>query len=183
MENYELLQLLKAYNPICDLEKGYKKQIIEFIEANPIIFGKKNPNGHITGSAWVVNRQKNKVLLAHHKKLDKWLQVGGHSEENEDILDTALREAYEESGLTSLRTLSKCIFDIDIHLIPQYGADKPHYHYDIRFLLEADDNEKIDISNESKDVKWVPIDRVDNFNNSDSIKRMVDKTKELVKRY
>ena len=67
-------------------------------------------------------------------------------------------------------------FDLDIHKIPQYDNIPPHFHYDIRFLLEAKRNaNQIKVSRESHDVAWVHRDKVLNKNNEHSIKRMLNK--------
>jgi 8-oxo-dGTP pyrophosphatase MutT (NUDIX family) len=172
-----LIELLEVYHPDDSLEKKYKNQILEFITNNQVIFGKENKTGHITGSSWVTNNSKNKALLCYHRKLNKWLQLGGHSDEDENIFDTAIREAREESGLLSLKVLSEKIFDIDIHFIPGFGEENGHLHYDIRFIFEADEKEDIIISNESKDIAWVDLDNIKELNSSESLIRMAEKTK------
>ena len=136
--------------------------------------------GHFTGSAWVLNPLKDHVLMTHHRKLDMWLQLGGHSNGENDLFKVALREAKEESGIQEIRGLSNNIFDLDIHTIPQQIDQPSHKHYDIRFLFEADPKETdIIISEESHDVDWIPLDKVLTFNSENSIKRMVRKTKLL----
>ncbi|MEY4926265.1 MAG: hypothetical protein RI894_701, partial [Bacteroidota bacterium] len=118
---------------------------------------KENPTGHITASAWIVNQAKNKALLTHHLKLDKWFQLGGHIESGDiDIFDACLREATEESGLKSLYLPQKTLFDVDVHLIPVSKTGfSAHFHYDIRVLLVADEEECINFDEkESKSVKW-----------------------------
>lgn len=175
MENEVLLQLLKKYVPFYDEEALYKEQMINFISSNTLIQGKENEDGHITGSAWIINLQENKVLLTHHGKLDIWVQLGGHSHVGETPLDTALREAKEESGLTSIHPVTSQIFDLDIHLIPERKNEKFHHHYDIRFLMKADDQEKLMITKESKDLKWVDLSHINDFTRERSILRMVEK--------
>jgi 8-oxo-dGTP pyrophosphatase MutT (NUDIX family) len=137
-------------------------------------------NGHFTGSAWVLNPFKDRVLMTHHKKLGMWLQLGGHSNGETDLYKVALREAKEESGIQKIIGLSNNIFDLDIHIIPEQIDQPSHKHYDIRFLFEANPKETdIIISEESHDVDWIPLDKVLTFNSEYSIKRMVQKTKLL----
>lgn len=176
MNKENLLELLYDYNSDYVEEVEYKKRTIDFINSNENIFGKLNEDGHITGSSWIISKDKKKVLLTHHNKLDKWLQLGGHTELNETVLETALREAREESGLSDIKILCERIFDIDVHLIPANNKDKEHYHYDIRFILEGNLEEEIKISNESKDVLWIDINDVNLYSQSNSILRMVEKT-------
>ncbi|QUH26538.1 NUDIX hydrolase [Serpentinicella alkaliphila] len=181
MNKMDLIKLINQYYPDSEDEIKDKNSIIEFLSNNDIFLGKGNTSGHITGSTWIVDKHKNKVLLTHHRKLGKWLQLGGHTEENENILDSALREAIEESGLTNLKVLSRDIFDVDVHLIPRRKNELEHYHYDIRFLIEADDTETIVISKESINLKWLPLSEIDLYSNEQSIKRMVKKTTGLIK--
>ena len=91
-----------------------------FIDSHPDCFERSCPVGHITGSAWIVNRMGGRVLLTHHAKLGRWLQLGGHSDGDPDTLEVALREAREESGL-EVRAVDENIFDLDVHLIPACG--------------------------------------------------------------
>lgn len=132
--------------------------------------------GHLTGSAWIVSPARDRVLLTHHRKLDKWLQLGGHADGDPDLAAVALREAREESGLTGLRLVSPLIFDLDVHVIPARRADPAHRHYDLRFLIEADPAEPLAISEESKDLAWVALDRVTALNPEESMARMVRRT-------
>ena len=155
-------------------------KMLSFIINESNVFSKKNLSAHFTGSAWVVSPDKCKTLLTHHKKLNKWLQLGGHADGNKNLLKVAVQEAKEESGLKNFKILSEKIFDVDIHKIPQFGSEPSHLHYDVRFLLQANpEKESIIISHESHSLAWVPIDEIFNLNPDISIKRMVIKTKSL----
>src|SRR5690606_30691327 len=92
--------------------------------------------GHFTGSAWLVDRSGMRVLLTHHRKLDRWLQLGGHADGEEDLARVALREAAEESGLRDL-AVDADIFDIDRHRIPARGDEPGHWHYDVRHVVRC----------------------------------------------
>ncbi|NBP70109.1 MAG: NUDIX domain-containing protein [Cytophagia bacterium] len=133
--------------------------------------------GHITGSAWIVDRQREFVLLTHHAKLNKWLQPGGHADGDEHVLNVALREAEEETGVKHFKILHRNIFDLDIHPIPARKDFGAHDHYDIRFLLEADMNEPLVITEESHDLAWVPLKKLSDYNDSPSLLRMAEKIK------
>ena len=133
-------------------------------------------DGHITGSAWVLSADRQRVLLNHHAKLDKWLQFGGHSDGDPDTLQVALREAREESGL-QLQVLSEEVFDIDIHCIPARGDSPSHRHYDVRFVCEVVGSEAFKRSEESLELRWVPLNEVKNFTTEQSMLRLVEKTK------
>lgn len=132
--------------------------------------------GHLTGSAWIVSPDRRQVLLTHHHKLEKWLQLGGHADGDGNLLEVAWREAREESGLTGVRVVTSGIFDLDRHEIPARQTDPAHYHYDLRFLFEADPGEPLAISAESKDLAWVDLAEVPHLNSEESMARMVRKT-------
>ena len=150
---------------------------IEFVQAYPDCLARSCVPGHLTGSAWVVTPDRARTLLTHHLKLDKWLQLGGHADGDGDLLAVALREAREESGLTRIRALSADVFDLDRHWIPPRKTEPGHFHFDLRFLVEADADESILISHESKALAWVPIDDVAALNPEESMARMVRKTR------
>jgi|GEM_PF-1190354 len=109
--------------------------------------------GHFTASAFLLSTDKTKFLLTHHKKLNKWLQLGGHCESN-NILEEAIREVKEESGFHKIEVISDKIFDIDVHYIPHTVKESAHYHYDIRFLLKTTDSDNFIKNNESHELKW-----------------------------
>lgn len=157
-------------------EAAMTADTIRFVEEHADCLMRSCVPGHLTGSAWIVSPDRTRTLLTHHHKLDKWLQLGGHAAGDPDLLAVALREATEESGLTRLRTVSPAPFDVDRHLIPARKAEPEHYHYDLRFMIEADPREPLVISNESKDLAWIDLMRVTSLNPEESMARMVRKT-------
>lgn len=175
MHMVSLKKLLEDYK-VRYPDDGTINRVLSFLEYSGSI-DENDTNGHFTGSAWIVNSQMNHVLMTHHKKLNMWLQLGGHSNGEIDLLKVAIREAKEESGLQNFTTISHEIFDIDIHIIPSQIDLESHTHYDIRFLLITSMNKsEIKISDESHKVEWIPLDRVLDYNSEESIKRMVEKT-------
>lgn len=177
MKRNTLLTLLKSYEPLANEEHKMWLDTLHFVEQNPDCFERWLPEGHITGSAWVIDGEKQQVLLMHHRKLDRWFQPGGHADGESDILQVAFKEAQEETGLDNIQILSPQIFDIDVHLIPANSKDPAHFHYDIRFLMQADLNKPLIINSESKNLAWVSLDIIHLYNASNSIMRMVQKTK------
>ena len=174
-----LKQLLKIYIQKNPYEVNAIK-MLNFFDNHDGCFEKDNLPGHFTGSAWVISPDKNKILMTHHKKLNMWLQLGGHADGETDLKSVALKEAKEESGLIDFSILSEEIFDLDIHQIESMNEEPKHLHYDVRFLLEADPNEQnLIISEESHDVRWIHLDDVLKYNSEESISRMVEKTKKL----
>tara|TARA_Y100001968_G_C19091618_1_gene588002 strand:- start:15 stop:551 length:537 start_codon:yes stop_codon:yes gene_type:complete len=151
--------------------------VLQFLKKGGDLFSNTNKEGHFTGSAWIINPQKNKVLLTHHKKLNKWIQLGGHADGEKNLLSVALREAREESGIKHFTVVNNQIFDVDIHPVLNAKRQKSHLHYDIRFLFKANPkNEKIITSKESFDVAWVPIEKISELNPEKSLTRMIKKT-------
>lgn len=175
MQRNALLQLLENYQPYTQEETLFKEQMIDFVQENPTCFERSLLIGHITGSAWIVDKSRKFTLLTHHRKLDKWFQTGGHCDGDSDVLNVAMKEALEETGLSDIQMISFNIFDIDIHEIPERKGVPTHLHYDVRFLLEADMNEPLIISSESSDLAWLELTKVAELNDSQSIMRMVSK--------
>ena len=126
--------------------------------------------GHITGSAWLLDPSQSKLLLTHHRKLNMWLQLGGHSDGDPDTAAVAKREAEEESGLP-VTLVSAEIFDIDVHTIPARKEDPQHEHFDVRFQLVAQ-REDFVVSADSIDLAWVPLVELQQYTDEESILRM-----------
>jgi 8-oxo-dGTP pyrophosphatase MutT (NUDIX family) len=179
MHRTAVLTLLRAHAALAldPHEAAMTADTIRFVEAHTDCLLRSCVPGHLTGSAWIVSPHRTRTLLTHHHKLDKWLQLGGHADGEEDLLGVALREAREESGLAYVRAVSPALFDVDRHWIPARKTDPGHYHYDLRFLLEADPAAPLIISSESKDLAWVDLARVTSLNPEESMARMVRKTK------
>jgi|LGOV01.1.fsa_nt_gb 8-oxo-dGTP pyrophosphatase MutT (NUDIX family) len=167
-----LLYELNNYIAFDDEEKLAKDQILDYLDCNDVILAKENLKGHIVASAWIVNKSRNQVVLTHHKKLNIWAQLGGHKDENENPFDAALREGYEESGLENTIILNSKTFDLDVHIFPPNENSKEHYHYDIRYIFEVEDNSELTISSESKDLRWIDFDNLENVTNEKALIRM-----------
>jgi 8-oxo-dGTP pyrophosphatase MutT (NUDIX family) len=175
MHRQPILELFRRYRARYPDEGETVDQIAAFVEANENCFSRELLIGHITGSAWILNPSMDSALLTHHRKLNIWVQLGGHADGDANLQRVAEREAEEESGITSLKTLSPEIFDIDIHLIPERKGEPEHYHYDCRFLLQAG-NESYTVSEESHDLSWIPLDQMTDYTTERSVLRMVEKS-------
>ncbi|MBN2017843.1 MAG: NUDIX hydrolase [Candidatus Cloacimonetes bacterium] len=179
MYGKSLIEQLTVYTPFDIQERAKHHQMLSFLSRNENGFHNKNLPGHVTGSAWILDSSRKKVLMTHHIKLEKWLQLGGHADGSGDILSVALREAEEESGLHSVKPLSFYIFDVDVHAIPERKNFPNHFHYDVRFLFDADETEPFRVSDESFNLQWINIEDVRRFNDEDSILRLVEKSETM----
>jgi 8-oxo-dGTP pyrophosphatase MutT (NUDIX family) len=142
-------------------------------EADP--FMRERLAGHFTASCWLVDRSGCRVLLTHHRKLDRWLQLGGHADGDRDLARVALREAEEESGLADL-SVESAIFDLDRHWIPERGEVPGHWHYDVRYVVHSNGNGAYVVSEESHALAWREIAAIADEASADaSMQRMAGK--------
>jgi len=151
-----------------------------FESKGPLAFTRENLDAHFTASAWILNVNTRSVLLLHHKKLNKWLQPGGHADGEMDLEKVARKEAKEETNLDNLTLYSHNIFDIDIHLIPERKGIPTHYHYDVRFAYFCPDKERTQINHESNSYKWIKTNDIKTLTNESSIIRMAQKSKSIL---
>lgn len=171
-----LLAALRAHTPWDAREAEMLARIIAFVEAHEDCFERTLLEGHVTGSAWVVNPERTHALLVHHRRLGRWLQPGGHCDGSPDVLATALREVLEETGIAA-EPVSLAIFDVDAHDIPARGSEPAHVHYDIRYLAEAPLAAEPVVSPESREVRWVALEEIPRLNTDESVLRLVRKTR------
>lgn len=121
---------------------------------NPFV--RQRLQGHFTGSAWLVSADGQRALLMHHRKLERWLQPGGHADGEVDLAAVALKEAQEESGLPLLQPedTDGAIFDLDRHWIPERAGVPGHWHYDVRYVIRNTGSETFVINAESLALAW-----------------------------
>ena len=170
------LLLEHAALPLSREEALAVEETIAFAGAHADCLLRSCLTGHLTGSAWIVSPDRSRTLLTEHRKLGKWLQLGGHADGDPDLLAVALREAREESGLSRLTVVEARLFDVDRHWIGSRGAEPGHWHHDLRFMLEADPAEPLTLSGESRALAWVEVALVADLNPEESMTRMVRKT-------
>ena len=180
MHRQPLIHLLDHYETDYPEELNLVAEYRDFVTGTVDCFERSQLSGHVTGSAWLLNVDATRVLLTHHKKLNRWLQPGGHADGVTDVARVAMKEALEESGLNEIRFYVPQLLDVDIHQIPGRKDEPAHYHYDCRFLLQAVGSDQFTISDESNELSWVLLDEVSNYTDEVSIARMLDKSKSLV---
>ena len=135
-----LLHRLRRHRPEGADETAHLAAILAFVTAHTDPFDRRIPDGHLTGSAFVLSADGRRVLLLHHRKLDRWLQPGGHANAGEaNGEDVALREAREETGIEALQLHPDAPrpLDVDVHAIPARGSEPAHLHLDLRYVVIA----------------------------------------------
>jgi 8-oxo-dGTP pyrophosphatase MutT (NUDIX family) len=182
--------MLARYRDTFPGEGVVVEQITELVHSHSNCFDRTCRPGHITAAAWILSTDRRRALLTHHRKLNRWLQLGGHTDGQWHVEDAALREAREESGFSRFEfiPINGIImpFDLDVHVIPaRYDAagqliEDAHEHHDIRFLLVAHPSSEIQISDESHDVRWFTPEEMRQLTAEESVLRMLYKSLQLL---
>ena len=190
MPRWPLLEMLAHYRDTFPGDAAVADRICRLVHNHANCFERTCRPGHITAAAWILSADRRRVLLTHHRKLNRWLQLGGHTDGQWHVEEAALREAREESGLTRFEILPirgvVMPFDLDVHVIPaRHDADgqqieDAHEHHDIRFLLIAHAGSEIRVSEESHDVRWCTPDEVRELTDEESVLRMLYKALALL---
>ena len=149
-----LMEQLQAYRTRWPEEAATVDDFLELLADSRNPFLRERLEGHFTGGAWLVSADGRRILLTHHRKLARWLQLGGHADGDTDMGQVALKEAEEESGLPDLRLEEAAIFDLDRHWIPERRDVPGHWHYDVRYVIRAGADERYVVSEESLDLAW-----------------------------
>ena len=160
-----LKENIENFMPYNEQEEVEKKIMLDYIRDFNDTLTRQNEYGHFTSSAFVLNKERTKMLMIYHKIYNSWAWVGGHSDGDSDLLYVAMKEAKEETGIKNVTPISNDIYSLEI--INVNGHEKrgkyvgSHVHLNVTYLLEADENEEIHIKeDENSGVKWVPIDEV-----------------------
>jgi 8-oxo-dGTP pyrophosphatase MutT (NUDIX family) len=172
-------QIVQQYAQQYPQEHAKLKQFTEFVNQYSDAFERTQTVGHITASAMLLSPESDQCLLMHHRKLDKWLQPGGHADGDKDTFRVAQKEVYEETGICQFMKADAHVLDIDIHEIPARPQEPKHKHYDICYLMQSTCLEFVQ-NEESLQLKWVDLDEVLNFNNEPRYQRIMTKIKQLL---
>jgi len=157
-----LKEEIEKYTPFNEEEEKDKALILKFID-EPDILTRENTLAHLTASAWVVNKERTKVIMCYHKIYDSWSWLGGHADGEADLLSVAIKEVKEECGVNTVTPVSKEIFSLESLTVDgHYKHDEyvsSHLHLNITYLLEADENEILSVNeDENTGVKWFTLD-------------------------
>ena len=160
METREkLVQSIKQYKPFNEQEEMDKTLILNWIENNENAFLRENTVAHITASAWVVNKDRSKVLMAYHNIYNSWSWLGGHADGETDLLAVAVREVKEEAGISNVYPVSDEIFSLESLTVDGHVKKgkyvSSHLHLNVTYLLEADPEETVSVKeDENSGVAW-----------------------------
>jgi 8-oxo-dGTP pyrophosphatase MutT (NUDIX family) len=164
--------ILEAYAPSDDEQKKTRDALISFVELHPRDAHLRNcVEGHLTASALVIDESRGQALLTFHKKLGRWLQLGGHCDGDANLPGAALRECWEESGIDGL-VIDPRPVDLDIHLIPARSNEPAHLHLDTRFLVYAPAGSRATQSAESLSLRWFDAEGLRAIETDASVRRL-----------
>ncbi|WP_315118143.1 NUDIX hydrolase [uncultured Clostridium sp.] len=174
------IEQIKEYKSYNEQEKKDKEIILHSIDTLDNILTRDNEIAHITSSAFVVNKTKDKVLMIHHNIYNSWSWTGGHADGEEDLLEVAIREVKEETGVSCVHPVKTDMFSLDI--LPVLGHIKrgkyvsSHLHLSVAYLLEGDESELLIVkADENSDVKWIPIEEVNSYSNEPHMIKLYNK--------
>jgi len=166
--------LLEAYEARDAAQAAFRGEMLAFIGAHPEDAHKRSClTGHLTAACFLLDDSEERALLTHHAKLDRWLQLGGHTDGDANLPAAAWREGTEESGINGIE-LDPTPFDLDIHSIPARGVEPEHLHLDVRFLGRAPRGAVEVVSEESIELGWFRPSEVAELNTDPSVVRLFD---------
>lgn len=164
-------RIVELYEPRDADQALERERILAFIDEHPDALHRTCRAGHLTAAALVLDHAGRRALLTHHKKLGRWLQLGGHVDGDGDLAAAALREAVEESGIEDL-DLDPRPIDLDVHSIPAHGDEPEHLHLDVRFLARAPLGAVERVSGESLELGWFAPEELASIDVDESVTRL-----------
>lgn len=161
MDRQELMESIRTYQPFNEQEEMDKSLILNWIENQDDAFSRDNTVAHMTASAWVVNKDRSRVLMVYHNIYDSWSWLGGHADGETDLLAVAIREVKEEAGISCVRPVSEKIFSLESLTVDGHVKRgkyvSSHLHLNVTYLLEADSEEQVFVKeDENSGVSWFP---------------------------
>lgn len=158
-----LMKQICAYQPVNEQEERDKELILHCLETEKDVFTRENRLAHMTASAWIVNPEKTKVLMAYHNIYNSWSWLGGHADGETDLLKVALKEAQEESGIRHVKPVSDQIYSMEVLTVDGHvkrGAYvSSHLHLNVTYLLQAEETDVLHIKeDENSNVAWFSLE-------------------------
>ena len=175
------------YKPYNEQEEQDKKVMLEYIDTFDDVLTRNNEFGHFTASSWVLNKDRTKVLMIYHNIYKSWAWTGGHSDGDSNLLNVAIREVKEETGVKYVKPISDNIFSLEIICVNGHVKRgkyvSSHVHLNVTYLLEADEDEELKIKeDENSGVRWVDIDKAVELSNEAWMKgiykKLIEKQKQ-----
>lgn len=159
MNRLKLVSQIRRYVPYNEQEEADKALILNWIEKNDDAFLRDNVVAHMTASAWVVDKDRSKVLMVYHNIYHSWSWLGGHADGETDLLAVAIREVKEEAGISDVRPVSEEIFSLESLTVDGHVKKgryvSSHLHLNVTYLLEADSEEQVSVkADENSGVAW-----------------------------
>ena len=174
------IEAIKKYSPCNEQERKDKEIILKSLDLFDDILSRDNEIIHVTSSAFVINKNKDKVLMVHHNIYNSWSLTGGHADGEEDLLLVAINEVKEETGVKNIYPVSNDILSLDV--LSGFGHTRKgkyvsaHLHISVTYLVVADENEPLIVKiDENSDVKWIRLDEIDVYSNEPHMKKIYAK--------
>ena len=185
MDLRPLRQLLDRYAAAWPRESAECARFRSFVDGHDDCLLRSCAPGHVTSSAWILSPDGGAALLTHHKKLDKWLQLGGHVDGELEVERACMREAQEESGMARFEFVAWAVdgltpLDLDVHTIPARPGEPTHLHWDVRFLLLAGAGQELSMSDESNQLAWAPVGELSTYTTEESVLRLQRKAVQVM---
>jgi 8-oxo-dGTP pyrophosphatase MutT (NUDIX family) len=162
---------IERYRPRDEAQAREREFILAWIDAHPDALLRSCLAGHLTSSALVLDDAGERALLTLHRKLGRWLQLGGHCDGDANLAGSALRECVEESGIDALAIDPEPV-DLDCHRIPARPGEPEHWHLDARFLVRAPRGARERPSSESEALRWFTPAELETIASDDSVRRL-----------
>ena len=183
-----LREQIEKYEPHNEQEEKDKQIILKYMDTFEDVLTRDNEFGHFTASAWVVNKKRTKVLMIYHNIYKSWAWTGGHADGENNLLETAIRELKEETGVKNVNVLDNNIFSLEIICVNGHVKRgkyvSSHVHLNLTYLFEVDENEILRIKlDENSGVKWINIENVEKVSNEKwMIENVYKKLNEKIKK-
>ena len=155
---------IEDFKPFNTQEKVGKKTILEYIDLiGDGILDRSSKLAHLTSSGFIMNRELTKTLMIHHNIYDSWGWTGGHADGDRDLLEVAIKEATEETGISRIAPLTEEMITLDIIPVPAHIKRgeyvNVHLHLNVTYVLIASEDEALTIKeDENSGVKWISLE-------------------------
>lgn len=166
----ELKEKIEKYQPYNEQEAKDKQTMLKYIDTFEDVLTRNNEFGHFTASAWTLNQERTKVLTVYHNIYQSWAWTGGHADGESNLLEVAIRELKEETGVKNVKVLNDNIFSLEIICVNGHVKRgkyiSSHQHLNLTYLLEVDEKEILKMKeDENSGVKWINLEEVEKASN------------------